>query len=270
VPRVVLLHHVHAEMWRMALPGRLGLLGEVFERRLAPVVYRRSSVLTLTRSSADEIVSMLGLRPDRVRVVPCGVDQRFSPGGTRADHPLVLAVGRLVPVKRFDLLIDALVEVRRSRPGLQGIIVGDGYERTRLEDHIRRRGAEDFISMPGYVEPDALVALYRRAWVVASMSAREGWGMTLTEAAACGTPAVASRIAGHLDTVQDGKTGLLAATGEEVVADLHRLLSDRRLREQMGAAALRRAARYRWSATTRGILTALAEETTRMRSTRHN
>ena len=77
------------------------------------------------------------LRPERVSVVRPGVDARFSPGGTRSPQPLVLAVGRLVPVKRFDLLMDVLAEVRRPVPDLRAVIVGEGYERARLEAHRR-------------------------------------------------------------------------------------------------------------------------------------
>ncbi len=61
----------------------------------------------------------------------------------------------------------------------------------------------------GHLRDDELVDLYRRAWVVASASAREGWGMALTEAGACGTPAVATRIPGHVDAVRDGVSGVL-------------------------------------------------------------
>jgi glycosyltransferase involved in cell wall biosynthesis len=270
VPRVVLLHHVHAEMWRMVLSRWLGPVGETFERRVAPLVYHRARVLTLTPSSAAEIVSMLGLPAHRVSVVPCGVDWRFTPGGPRARDPLVLAVGRLVPVKRFELLVDTLVELRRAHPRVQGVVVGEGYERARLEEHIRRRGAGEFVSLPGRVPDDELVALYRRAWVVASTSAREGWGMTLTEAAACGTPAVASRIAGHVDTVEHGRTGFLAEPGADFAARLDAILSDPALRDRMGAAAAARSGTYRWSTTADGVLSALAEEAVQLRTRRRS
>jgi len=70
--------------------------------------------------------------------------------------------------------------------------------------------------MPGRVDDEELLSWYRRAWVVASSSQREGWGMTLTEAAACGTPAVATAIAGHADAVLDGESGLLVEDPAEL------------------------------------------------------
>ena len=264
--RVVFLHHVHAEMWRMVIrPTALARVGEAVEFRLAPPFYRRSRIVTLSESSRREIVELLRIPEDNVTVVPPGVDPRFSPGARRAAHPLVVAVGRLVPVKRFDMLIDALVRLRARHPDLEAVIVGEGYERPALEARRRAAGAEGWLHLPGYVEPDALVELYRRAWVLASSSAREGWGMTITEAGACGTPSVVSRIAGHLDAVLEGESGLLAVDLDGLVTGMDRVLSDAVLRARLGRGAQQQAARYTWEATARGTLAALASEATRRR-----
>ncbi len=265
-PRIVFLHHVHAEMWRMVLPPRLARLGELIEFRLAPPVYRHSRVVTLSESSKDEIVEMLGLRAENVSVVPPGVDPRYSPGGERSPWPLVVAVGRLVPVKRLHVLIDALAHLRPGHPGLQAVIVGEGYERAALEARIRELGAEDWIELPGRVTDEQLIDLYRRAWVLASASAREGWGMTVTEAAACGTPAVVTRIPGHVDAVEHERGGLLAATEAELTSQLGAVLSSPQLRARLGRGALERSRRFTWEATARGTLEALVAEAGRRRA----
>jgi glycosyltransferase involved in cell wall biosynthesis len=261
-PRIVFLHHVHAEMWRMVLTPRLARIGEAVERHLAPPLYRRSRIVTLSSTSREEIVEMLGLRPSRVSVVPPGVDPCFSPGGARHPTPLVVAVGRLVPVKRLDLLIGALVRARRSHPTLRAVIVGEGYERPRLEAMVAAFRAEEWISLPGHLPDDELVDLYRRAWVLASTSLREGWGMTITEAAACGTPAVVTRIAGHMDAVDDGVTGVLVEgdTVAEFAAALDAVLADGALRARLGEAARAKAAELTWDATAAGTLASLVGE----------
>ena len=175
----------------------------------------------------------------------------------------MVAVGRLVPVKRFDLLFRVLADVKRRHPALRAAVIGEGYERPHLEAVRRALGAEDWLAMPGRVDDGELVDWYRRAWMVASSSLREGWGMTLTEAAACGTPAVATDIAGHRDAVVDGRTGLLASEADGLSTAIGRLIEDTDLRTRLGHQALERARWFTWEATARATLEALAAEARR-------
>jgi glycosyltransferase involved in cell wall biosynthesis len=268
-PSITFLHHVHAEMWDMTLPPNLARVGRTIESRLAPPLYRRERIVTLSNSSREELVHDLHFRADRVSVVEPGIDARFSPGPEphqRDADPLVVAVGRLVPVKRFDQLIDSLVTLKPRHPRLRAVIVGEGYERAALESKIASHGADEWIELPGRIDDGELVALYRRAWVVASASAREGWGMTLTEAAACGTPAVVTDIAGHRDAIEDGVTGLLAHDRAGLEVALDRVLADDALRGRLSAAAATRASRFTWDSTARRVLEVLADEAGRTRS----
>jgi glycosyltransferase involved in cell wall biosynthesis len=259
-PHVVFLHHVHAEMWKMVLPAGMAEAGYAIEHRLAPPVYRRSRIVTLSTSSKEDIVERLGIPRHLVSVTPPGIEAGFSPGGERSPTPLVVAVGRLVPVKRLHLLIGALVKLKPDHPELEAVIGGEGYERPALESLIRDAGAESWISLPGYLSDSQLVDLYRRAWVLASTSLREGWGMTVTEAGACGTPSVASRISGHEDAVQDGVSGLLVDRPDQFAAAIDSVLRDDVLRKQLGVGALEYSSRFSWDATARGTLAALAAE----------
>jgi glycosyltransferase involved in cell wall biosynthesis len=264
-PTVAWLHHVHDSMWEMTLTPKLARIGRRLEFDVAPRIYRRTPIVTLSDSSKDELVHKLHLSPQRITVVPPGIDPSFTPGGTRSPVPLVVAVGRLVPVKRFDRLIDALATVRQRQPALRAVIVGEGYEREALDAQVRELGAEDWISMPGRVEPAQLVDLYRQAWVLASASAHEGWGMTITEAAACGTPAVATRIAGHADAVVPERSGLLVDDPVELGTAIERVIADDAFRSSLSVGAIAHAAKYTWAATARGTLEVLANEALRRR-----
>jgi glycosyltransferase involved in cell wall biosynthesis len=260
-PRITFLHHVHGPMWHQLLPRPLAGLGRVMEATLAPPFYRRTTTLTPSEATRDDLLA-LGFRDDRVVAVSNGVDAMFRPGGDRSPVPLVVCVARLAPVKRQGELIEAAVVARRRVPDLQLVIVGDGPLRPALEARIAAHGAGEWITLAGRLSHEALVALYQRAWLVSSASLAEGWGLTLTEAAACETPAVATDVSGHRSSVVDGVTGVLAPLdrlGDEMAA----VLLDRPRRERLAAAALARARTLTWDASAQGILVALHRQVRR-------
>ncbi|MBU6328429.1 MAG: glycosyltransferase family 4 protein [Acidobacteria bacterium] len=259
-PRITWIHHVHRDMWEMVLTPTLARFGRALEHRLAPPFYRSTSIVTLSNSSRDEIVDYLGLPRENISVVHPGIDDFFHPADERAPVPTVVAVGRLMPSKRFDQLIRIASDLKATIPDLQVVIAGEGYERPELEALIAQLDAASWIRLAGRVSDDELRALYRRAWVVASTSLAEGWGMTLTEAAACGTPSVATDIAGHRDAIDPDHSGLLGSDLREVREALAAVLLDPDLRQRLSAGALQHAARLRWSATAYGTFLPLAED----------
>lgn len=263
-PRAVMLHHVHAEMWQMVLGDdnpMLARLGDTIERRLAPPLYRRSRIITPSESAREEIVSMLRIPERQVDVVHNGIAEVFRPGEAKTAHPSVLVVGRLVPVKRHDLMVRAAALARAQVPDLTLTIVGEGYEREHVQSVVDHLGAHDWVELTGHLREDELVDRYQRAWVVSSASAREGWGLSLTEAAACGTPAVATRIAGHRDAVRDGESGLLTdGTADALAAGLVRVLQDSALRDRLRRGALERASALSWERTALGVMDVLARQ----------
>ena len=258
-PRITFLHHVHGPMWGQILPGPLAGFGRALEARIAPPLYRRTQMVTPSEATREELLE-LGFHPDRVLAVNNGVSEQFHPAPdpavARSPHPLVVAVGRLAPVKRFDELVRAAVVAKRSVPDLRLEIVGSGPMRAELDALVAAEGAGDWISFVGQLPHADLVERYQRAWLVASASLAEGWGLTLTEAAACGTPAVATDIRGHRSSVVDGVTGVLAPL-DQLGDTLARVLTDHGLRERLAADALARARTLTWDASALGILRAL-------------
>lgn len=240
----------------MVLPPRLARAGQLLERRLAPPFYRRTPVVTLSESSRAHILDRLRLPADRLHVVPPGIDVRFTPG-SETDRPTIVAVGRLMPAKDFPALIRAAAQARAQVPELVLRVVGEGYERPALQRLIADLDADEWCRLEGRLSGDELLQAYREAWVVASTSRAEGWGMTLTEAAACGTPAVATRIPGHTDAVADGETGLLVDRDDGLAPALVQLLTDHDRRRQLGRAAMVRSALFSWDRTAYDTLAVL-------------
>ena len=246
--RVVWMHHVHGAMWDDVLPRPLNHIGRFMETRLAPLFYRRSQFSTLSDSSAEEIVK-IGIDREHLAVIPPGVHERFTPDESRRSaHPHVVIVGRLAPVKRQRMALDALREARQIHPDLTVDLVGDGPNREAIEEWISSNDAAGWVRMLGRVTDDELVDAYRRAWLVVSASHAEGWGMSLTEGGACGTPCVATDIAGHEGAAIADVTGYLVGDTARMGTAVADLLSNDSLRAQFAQAAIEHADGLSWNA----------------------
>lgn len=259
-PRIAVLHHLHLDMWHSLLPPAASHIAHGIERYVEPPLYRNTRIVAVSDSTRRALIDDLGFRGSQISVVPNGVDARFSPGGEKAAAPTILAAGRFMPPKRFDVLLDSVAKVRRHVPNLRVWIAGEGPLRADLEAQARRLGGGEWIEFLGRVSNDDLVNRYRAAWLVASTSVREGWGLTLTEGAACGTPGVATRIPGHVDAVVDGSTGLLATGTQELADAMVRVLTDDELRARLTEGALARAPRLTWPQSALGTLQVVADE----------
>ena len=260
-PRLAVIHHVHGPMWDQVMPRPFAAMGRLLEARIAPPFYRGGATVTPSESTRHELLG-LGFRADRVTAVPNGVEEHFTPGGARSTSPLVLAVGRFAPVKRFHLALQAAAQARQVVPDLRLRLVGNGPLAADLRAWVAAHQAEDWVEFAGYVDRHRLPDEYRRAWVVLSASLAEGWGLSLTEAAACATPAVATDIRGHRCSVVDGQTGLLARP-ERLGDVLGALLVDRARREDLGRAAAARARTLTWERSATGVLEVLHGEVMR-------
>lgn len=217
---------------------------------LIPLVYRDVPFLVISESTRDDLVRR-GIRPERISVVRCGLDQSgYSvavPPGDRTE-PIVVFVGRLRKYKGAQYLIRAFPEILRAVPGARLQIVGDGPYRPHLERLVRSLGVGEAVEFLGALSHSDKVAALNRAQVAAAPSPKEGWGLTVIEANACGTPVVASRSPGLVESVRDGETGLLVRHGDvpALARATVRLLTDRTLRLSMAEAGLRWAHGFTW------------------------
>jgi glycosyltransferase involved in cell wall biosynthesis len=177
-------------------------------RWLARAVLRQAgSVLAASRDLAGWVLDVAGVQAS-VAPMPLAVDRIPAPSPAPADGP-VLAVGRLVPEKGFDVLVRAaaLAHVRV-------VVVGDGGERHALEALARQTGAA--VDFAGSVAPAALAHRYAAARAVAVPSRREGFGLVAAEAAAAGRAVIATSVGGLTDIVRDGVNGVLVPPDDEV------------------------------------------------------
>ena len=246
-PVVVLVHHVHREQWRVVYGPLRARIGWWIESRVAPVLYRRSQYVAVSEVTRDELVG-LGVDRERVAVVHNGTEPALAPTVAPCELPLLCVLGRLVPHKRVE---HALETVRRLAPGLPGLrltVVGQGWWDERLRGAAVELGVDHLVTFTGYVDDTAKHAALARSWVLLAPSLKEGWGLSVVEAASHGVPTVAYRSAGGVaESVHHGETGLLVEDDlDAFVAATLRLLSDETLRRRMGSAARERAGQFTW------------------------
>lgn len=214
---------------------------------LIPSVYKRSRFLAISGTTRDDLVAR-GVNPAKVDVVYCGMDHgRYSAGGSKEAGPLIVFLGRLRRYKGVQTLVQAMPEVWASVPGARVVVIGDGPYKGELERQARALGSSN-ITFTGAIPASEKVDWLRRAWVTVNPSPKEGWGLTVIEANACGTPSVSSNSPGLRESVRDRETGLLVEHGSSgaLAAGLIRMLTDAPLRESMSRAAVEWAGTFTW------------------------
>jgi D-inositol-3-phosphate glycosyltransferase len=231
----------------------------------ATVIGCSDRLLASCQAEADQLVELYGADPDRIELVPPGVDHAFfSPGFSPGDRtgarsalglgpdPVVLFVGRIQPLKQADLAVSAVANMRHDDATL--VIVGgpsgaDGdLELARVHAVAEQWGISDRVRFVPPQPHHLLSSWYRAADVVVVPSRSESFGLVALEAAACGTPVVAAAVGGLTTIVDDGHTGILVDGTDPVVWAGHvdDLLDDPVMARAMSDAAVVRARGYTW------------------------
>ncbi len=247
-PVVLLVHHLFGAVAFQEAAPPMATATWLLERPL-PWVYRTLPTQAVSQSTADDL-RRRGFRGE-IEVIPNGVDLGYfhpEPDEPRFEVPTALYMGRLKRYKRVDLVIRAVNRLIRSGVSARLVVAGRGDRAAALASLVRRLGIGEHVEFPGFVPEEEKLRLLRRAWVHVLTSPKEGWGISNLEAAACGTPSVASDSPGLRDSVVDGETGYLVPHGdvEALSARIGSLLQQPALRDRMGAAARAFAERHTW------------------------
>jgi len=233
----------------------------------ANIIECSDAVLASCSVEADQIASLYGGEPGRIRIVPPGVDHAFfGPGhrpqarralGLPLDGRLLLFVGRIQPLKRADVAIEALAELRAGGGEPYRLVVVGGPSGPHgekslqsLHDVADARGVREFVH---FIEPqphELLSSYYRAADVCLVPSRSESFGLVALEAAACGTPVVASAVGGLTTLVDDGHTGFLVDQPDPraYAAAVRRVFDAPLGPERLSTASVLRARLYTWRA----------------------
>jgi len=240
-PTVALVNHIHFGMWREWFSPWVSLVGSTIETKVMPSLYRSRSVVAVSDSTARALVS-LGMPAANITVVHNGVDVADIGERTvrRADEPTFLAVGRLVPHKRFDLLLRAWARVQPITGG-RLLLAGEGPLRDELAADL-----PPSTELLGRVTDEERRSLMEAAWFLVQPSRLEGWGLVVMEAAAASTPTLGFWAPGTSDAVVHGESGILVHTEAELVEEWLRLAQDPLARQMLSKGAAERARHFSW------------------------
>jgi glycosyltransferase involved in cell wall biosynthesis len=217
--------------------------------QIALSVYKRTPLVAISESTLHELLDH-GYQRDNVFLVPCAVNHatyRPLPEVIR-NEPIIGYVGRIKKYKSVDHLLYAFAIVQKEMPDAKLIVIGEGDGRPVFQQLSYKLNIDHATTFTGFLPLEEKVRLLNRMQLVVNTSAKEGWGLTVTEANACGAPAVASNVPGLRDAVIDGETGLLYEYGniEQLAEKILLLLRDQNLRSRLSSAALKYAQSLTW------------------------
>lgn len=250
-PIAALVHHVHQEVFRTGLSAPLALLAKFLEAHVMPRVYRGKKIITVSQSSKEALERLGFGKKMPITVVNPGVDlSEFSPH-SKTKYPSVLYLGRLKPYKSIDVLVRAMTKIKRKVPSVRLTVAGEGESREDLEKLSRKLKLGNVIHFVGKIPEKAKTKLMAESWVMVQPSMIEGWGITIIEANAAGTPVVAANVPGLRDSVHNPHTGFLVDYGDvsgfaKAIAEM---LQDKKLREITSEEAKSWAKQFSWDKT---------------------
>jgi glycosyltransferase involved in cell wall biosynthesis len=265
-PVVTLICQLAREVWFFEAPWPVAVAGYLAEPAYLQV-YRRCPILTISDSSAHSI-RHIGLRGP-IDVMPMAIDQYAAaePLSLAAREDAIVMVGRVTKSKRIDHVIRSLAELQAGPlSSTRLIVVGGGDERVKadLQRLAASLGVASRVQWEGYADEETKRRILRTARAIVMTSAREGWGLVVSEANLAGTPAVVYDIPGTRDSVLDGRTGIRCAPSPAALAtSLTALVDDANRYDAMCDAAQTFARTLTWDATVDAAEAVLTREASR-------
>ncbi len=250
VPLYGVTHHLFGKSIFLEVNAVLATYVYVMER-MAVWLYKRHRIPFIVGSPSTERELLdQGFERENVTRINYGLDHsvHVTTGASKSPTPLIGYFGRLKKYKSADHLLNVLPEVLKQFPNLKVLMVGEGDDRPRLESIAHRLQVAHAVEFTGFISEERKVELLQRMWFKVTTSSKEGWGLTVIEANACGTPVIASNVEGLRDAVKDNETGLLYPYGDvqKLTSSILLLLKDQALRDRLSANAIRWAKNFDW------------------------
>ena len=242
-------HHLFGKSIFLETVFPLAAYVYLMERLIKPV-YRKVHFIIGSPSTANEYLEW-GFPESQVSVVNYCVNKQiyYSDESNIYDEHRIGYFGRLKRYKSVDHLLQAAAMLRTDYPKLRVDIIGDGDDKPRLEGISRDLGLDDIVTFHGFIPEEDKAPLLQKLHFVVNTSSKEGWGLTVVEANACGAPVVAADVPGLRDSVVNERTGLLYEFGNigDLCEKMRVFLDSRESRDRFRSHALEWAAGFDWA-----------------------
>ena len=263
--RVCYVNQLAKEVFSYEAPRVLAPLARLAER-LQFLPYKKIPFIVYSPSTKSDLVGF-GIPERNIHQFPLGVDHKRYRPARKARYPLFVAVNRLAKMKRTDLTIRAMQAVVHKMPQARLVIMGHGPQENALRELIHSLKLQNNVQILTKdvlffkkAPKDLKVALMQQAWALVLPSVKEGWGMVVTEAGACGTPSIVSNVTGLKDSVKKNRTGLILSphpTAAELARSMKKIALNAQLRRRLSRGAIEWTDQLDWERTYRGFALAL-------------
>lgn len=247
-PIVLLIHHIHQDVFRDFLKFPLKQIAGMLEGKLMPLLYWNKRVVTVSESSKKEIASLGFIKQENIDIIYNGVTEGKKDAYQKTLYPSFSYLGRLKDYKNVDIAIKAFAEVVKQHPTAKLVIAGQGEHFNELYTLTGNYGLHNNVEFLGRISEAQKAKLLAQSWAMLQPSQMEGWGISVIEANAHGTPVIASNVNGLKDSVKDSQTGLLVEVRnvQGFAAAMNSLIENNAYRFQLSQNALEWSTYFRW------------------------
>jgi len=249
-PKVCYVYHVHATQWLYEFPAPLSYIGFFIERYIFPFLYSQIKIIAISKTTEKELIK-IGFKKSNITILYSGIN-----GTTTAkkiikkfSNPTILYLGRIKKYKRVDLLVKIFPQIVKKIPHARLIIAGWGTEASYVTDLVMKSPLRRKISLVGPVTNSEKRNLLSKSWLFINPSIGEGWSIAVIEANRYGTPAIAFLVSGLSESIQPGKTGLLARDEKDLVEKICLAIKNKKLYTIMSKNAKEWAYKFNWDKT---------------------
>lgn len=200
----LLIHHVHQDIFKKHLPFPLKNIACFLEGKIMPLVYKNKKLITVSPSTQKELLG-LGFKKENIEIIYNSIDTGKYKPGKKPDYKIFTYLGRITKQKNIETFIDAIPSIKKEFPDAKFVIAGTGPH----IDNLRKYSEGINVEYRGFISEEEKIKLLQESYCLIQPSEKEGWGVTIIEANACGTPCVASNVDGLKDSIVEGDTGYL-------------------------------------------------------------